>query len=124
MFQRILGLRYICTNSFVIATHSPQLLSNAKSDLNFVKIIEDGDLVENTPRYYGREINTILYELMGVKERNKAVRDSISKLFMLIEEEDIEDAENALKELEELVGKDDPELKRAAIQLEYLKEDE
>ncbi|PIQ35267.1 MAG: hypothetical protein COW63_01240, partial [Bacteroidetes bacterium CG18_big_fil_WC_8_21_14_2_50_41_14] len=43
-------------NTFVIATHSPQLLSNAKSDLNFVKIIEDGSLVENTPKYYGREI--------------------------------------------------------------------
>src|SRR5690606_9288699 len=40
-------------NSFVIATHSPQLLSNAQSELNFVKIIEDGALIENTPKYYG-----------------------------------------------------------------------
>lgn len=115
---------YEAENSFVIATHSPQLLSNAQSDLNFVKIIEDGELIENTPRYYGREINTILYELMGVEERNKVVRKAISDLFTLIEEEEIEDSEKALKDLKELIGRDDPELKRAAIQIEYLKEDE
>ncbi|MEX2566995.1 MAG: AAA family ATPase [Cyclobacteriaceae bacterium] len=122
--ENVIESGYEAENSFVIATHSPQLLSNAKTELNFVKIIEDGALVENTPRYYGREINTILYELMGVEERNKVVRELISKLFTLIEEEEIEDAENALKELQELIGHDDPELKRAAIQIEYLKEDE
>ncbi|WP_405565304.1 AAA family ATPase [Polaribacter sp. Asnod6-C07] len=111
-------------NSFVIATHSPQLLSNAQSEVNFVKIIEDGGLIENTPKYYGREINSILYELMGVKERNKLIRDKISDLYTLIAEEEIKDAESSLKELQELIGKDDSELKRAKIQIAYLKEDE
>ncbi|WP_055446248.1 AAA family ATPase [Lacinutrix mariniflava] len=111
-------------NSYVIATHSPQLLSNAKSELNFVKIIEEGALIENTPKYYGREINTILYELMGVEERNKLVRGKISDLYTLIAEEDIEEAESSLKDLQDLIGKDDPELKRAEIQITYLKEDE
>ncbi|WP_179007835.1 AAA family ATPase [Winogradskyella forsetii] len=115
---------YDSENSFVIATHSPQLLSNAQSELNFVKIIEDGDLIENTPKYYGREINSILYDLMGVEERNKLVRDKISDLYTLIAEEEIEDAESSLKDLQELIGKDDPELKRAEIQISYLKEDE
>jgi len=115
---------YSSENSFVIATHSPQLLSNAQSDLNFVKIIEDGDLIENTPKYYGREINSILYDLMGVEERNKLVRDKISDLYTLIAEEEIEDAECSLKDLQDLIGKDDPELKRAEIQITYLKEDE
>lgn len=115
---------YVSENSFVIATHSPQLLSNANSELNFVKIIEGGELIENTPKYYGREINTILYELMGVKERNKIVRDKISDLFTLIAEEEIEYAESSLKDLQDLIGKDDPELKRAEIQITYLKEDE
>ena len=111
-------------NSFIIATHSPQLLSNAKSEMNFVKIIEDGALVERTPRFYGREINTILYELMDVEERNEEIRKSISNLFTLIEEEEIEEAEKTLKKLQEIIGEDDPELLRASIQIEYLKEDE
>jgi len=115
---------YNSENSFVIATHSPQLLSNAKSEFNFVKIIEDGDLIENTPKYYGREINSILYDLMGVEERNKLIRDKISDLYTLIAEEEIEDAESSLTDLQDLIGKDDPELKRAEIQITYLKEDE
>lgn len=114
---------YNSENSYVIATHSPQLLSNAKSELNFVKIIEDGALVENTPKYYGREISTILYELMGVKERNKTIRKEISNLYTLIEEEEIEDAMKLLKDLQNLIGEDDPELKKAEIQIGYLKED-
>ncbi len=111
-------------NSFVIATHSPQLLSNAKSDLNFVKIIEEGELIENTPKYYGREINSILYDLMGVEDRNKLVREKISDLYTLIAEEEVDEAEDSLKDLQGLIGKDDPELKRAEIQITYLKEDE
>ena len=91
---------------------------------NFVKIIEDGELIENTPKYYGREINSILYDLMGVEERNKLVRDKISNLYTLIAEEEIEDAESSLKDLQDLIGQDDPELKRAEIQITYLKEDE
>jgi len=115
---------YNSENSYVIATHSPQLLSNAQSELNFVKIIEEGSLIENTPKHYGREINTILYELMGVEERNKLIRDKISELYTLIDEEEIKDAESSLIELQDLIGGDDPELKRAEIQIAYLKEDE
>lgn len=111
-------------NSFIIATHSPQLLSNATSKYNFVKIIEDGELIENTPRYYGRAIDSILYELMGVEERNKIVRDKISSLFTHIEEEEIKNAEQSLKGLQNLIGEDDPELKSAEIQISYLKEEE
>jgi hypothetical protein len=89
-----------------------------------VKIIEDGTLIENTPKYYGREINSILYDLMGIQERNKLVRDKISDLYTLIAEEEIEVAESSLRDLQELIGQDDPELKRAELQIAYLKEDE
>lgn len=111
-------------NSYVIATHSPQLLSNAKSDLNFVKIIEEGQLIENTPKFYGREISSILYNLMGVEERNKAIRNDLSNLFTLIEDEEVEEAENELKRLTDILGETDSDIKNAEIQLNYLKEDE
>ena len=81
-------------------------------------------MIENTPKYYGREINSILSAFLGVAERNKLVRDKISDLYTLIAEEDIEDAESSLKELQDLIGKDDSELKRAEIQITYIKEDE
>ncbi len=110
--------------TYLIATHSPQILSNARPDKTFVKIIEDGQLVEQTPKHYGREISSILYNLMGVEERNETIRKELSKLFMLIEDEEIEEAETLLKDLTEVLGDTDADIQNAMIQLNYLKENE
>lgn len=122
--ERTIELAFESENTYVIATHSPQLLSNAKSELNFVKIIEEGSLVENTPKYYGREISSILYNLMGVEERNETIRKDLRNLFTLIEDEEIEEAESELARLYEILGETDPDLKEAELQIQYLKEDE
>ncbi|MBN1970831.1 MAG: AAA family ATPase [Candidatus Delongbacteria bacterium] len=122
--ERSTGQSIFPENSFLIATHSPQLLSNAKTELNFVKIIENGVLVEKTPKFYGREISSILYNLMGVEERNATIKSDISKLFAIIEDEEIEEAEKELNRLTEILGETDPDIKNAEIQLNYLKEDE
>lgn len=110
--------------SYLIATHSPQILSNAKPEKTFVKIIEDGQLVEQTPKHYGREISSILYNLMGVEERNETIRKDLSKLFLLIEDEEIEEAETELERLTEILGETDADIQNAAIQLNYLKEED
>jgi len=55
------------TSQFLITTHSPQLLSNADPENCDVQIMEDGEIVKITPKYYGRDISTILYEMMGVE---------------------------------------------------------
>jgi hypothetical protein len=89
-----------------------------------VKIIEEGSLVENTPKYYGREISSILYNLMGVEERNETIRKDLRNLFTLIEDEEIEEAESELARLSEILGESDPDLKEAELQIQYLKEDE
>jgi len=110
--------------SYLIATHSPQILSNAKPDKTYVKIIEDGQLVEQTPKHYGREISSILYNLMGVEERNETIRKDLSKLFMLIEDEKIKEAQNELERLTEILGDTDADIQNALIQLNYLKDEE
>jgi len=122
--ERSTGQSIFPENTFLIVTHSPQLLSNAKTELNFVKIIENGILVEKTPKFYGREISSILYNLMGVEERNKTIKKDISKLFTLIEDEETKEAEKELIRLTEILGETDPDIKNAEIQLNYLKEDE
>ncbi len=111
-------------NSYIIATHSPQLLSNAKADLNFVKILENGKLIDNTPKFYGREISSILYNLMGVEERNATIKKDLSNLFTLIEDEELEEAEEELTRLTDILGETDPDIHNAILQIQYLKEDE
>ncbi|MDY0315937.1 MAG: AAA family ATPase [Bacteroidales bacterium] len=110
--------------TFLIATHSPQLLSNANPERTSVRIIEEGQLIESTPKYYGREISSILYNLMGVEERNKTIKKDLSNLFTLIEDEEIEGAELELTRLTEILGETDPDIKDAELQIQYLKEDE
>ena len=48
---------------FITNTHSPQVISNVhRSD---ILILEDWQVIEETPYSYGRDTNSILYELMG-----------------------------------------------------------
>lgn len=110
------------TSQFIITTHSPQLLSNADPSTCDVQIMEDGEIVKVTPKYYGKDISTILYEMMGVERRNKKVAKLLSALFNLIEDEDLEQAKQEYTKLSELLGEDDPAIVRAKTQINYLEE--
>ncbi|EDX74991.1 hypothetical protein MC7420_865 [Coleofasciculus chthonoplastes PCC 7420] len=105
---------------FIVTTHSPQVLSNVKRENVF--ILEDFQLVEVTPHTYGRDSNSILYELMGVKERPNQVQEKINACFALIDEEKIEDAKIKLQELAELLGENDPEVIRGQTLISFLTE--
>ena len=109
-------------SQFIITTHSPQLLSNAEPLNSDVQIMEDGEIVKITPKYYGKDISTILYEMMGVERRNIKVVKFLSVLFNLIEDEELENAKLEYNKLVELLGEDDPVIMRAKVQLDYLQE--
>jgi predicted ATPase len=111
-------------SQFLITTHSPQLLSNADPANCDVQIMEDGEIVKVTPKYYGRDISTILYEMMGVERRNKKVAKLLSVLFNTIEEEDLENSKIEYGKLIEILGEDDPAMVRAKLQLDYLQEEQ
>ncbi|MEI6435969.1 MAG: ATP-binding protein [Bacteroidota bacterium] len=113
---------YVQNTDFLITTHSPLLLSNANPTLSEVQILEDGEIVKITPKYYGRDISTILYELMGVERRNKKVTKELSNLFSLIDDEELENAKLEYQRLSDLLGVDDPAIIRAKTQLNYLEE--
>jgi len=120
--NQLAGRNELNTSQFLITTHSPQLLSNADPESCDVQIMEDGEIVKVTPKYYGKDISTILYEMMGVERRNKKVAKSLSVLFNHIEEENLEQSKEEYKKLAELLGDDDPAIIRAKTQLDYLEE--
>lgn len=111
-------------SQFLITTHSPQLLSNADPENCDVQIMEDGEIVKVTPKYYGRDISTILYEMMGVERRNKKVAKLLSVLFNTIEDEDLENSKVEYEKLIEILGEDDPAMVRAKSQLDYLQDEQ
>lgn len=103
---------------FIVTTHSPQVLSKVKKENVF--ILEDYKLVEVTPHTYGRDSNSILYELMDVKERPGDVQEKIDACFALIDEEKIEEAKVKLQELADLLGENDAEIVRARTLISFL----
>ncbi len=107
-------------SQFLITTHSPQLLSNANPEKAEVQILEDGEIIKITPKYYGKDISTILYEMMGVERRNKKVAKLLSTLFNLIEDDELESAKTEYVKLSALLGEDDPAIIRAKTQIDYL----
>ncbi|MEP0885833.1 AAA family ATPase [Trichocoleus sp. ST-U3] len=103
---------------FIVTTHSPQVLSKVKKENVF--ILEDYNLVEVTPHTYGRDSNSILYELMDVKARPGDVQEKIDACFALIDEEKIEEAKVKLQELADLLGENDAEIVRARTLISFL----
>jgi predicted ATP-binding protein involved in virulence len=105
---------------FIVTTHSPQVLSKVKRENVF--ILEDYKLVEVTPYTYGKDSNSILYELMDVNARPREVQDKIDACFDLINEEKLEEAKIKLQELADLLGEYDSEIVRAKTLINFLTE--
>jgi predicted ATP-binding protein involved in virulence len=103
---------------FVVTTHSPQVLSSVNRENVF--IIENSRIVETTPHTYGKDSNSILYELMNVKERPYEVEKQINHCFQLIDDGHLEAAKLALRELSNLLGENDNQVVRATTLIGFL----
>lgn len=102
---------------FIVTTHSPQVLSRVHKEN--VIILEDSELVEVTPYTFGKDSNSILYELMGVTERPLEVQEQLNECFQLIDDNKIEEAKLKLQKLTALLGENDPELVRANTLIDF-----
>jgi len=119
-WQRIVISRLTETNpncQFIVTTHSPQVLSHVYRENVF--ILNNAQVVKVTPPTFGRDNNSILYELMGVTERPIEVQQKLDKCFKLIDDEKIEEAKTALAKLADLLGDDDPEIVRAYTLIDF-----
>jgi predicted ATP-binding protein involved in virulence len=93
---------------FIVTTHSPLVLSNV-SHKNVI-ILEDFQPVKITPHTFGRDNNSILYELMGVKQRIDKIQQQFDKVYELIDDDHLKKAEKLLAKLSEIVGPNDPDI--------------
>ncbi len=103
---------------FITNTHSPQVISNVhRSD---ILILENWKVIKETPYSYGRDTNSILYELMGVEERPREIRERLDECFHLIDRGETESAKAKLLELREQLGSNDPDIIRALTTIDFL----
>jgi predicted ATP-binding protein involved in virulence len=101
---------------FIVATHSPQVLSTAKDATVWLLLAVDGAVKAKKLRGpYGIDTNTILEDLMDVDERPEEVKKRISAYFDKIHDNDLDAAEELRKALARDIGEDDPDLIRGQV---------
>jgi predicted ATP-binding protein involved in virulence len=102
---------------FFIATHSPQIISDVKSE-NIYLLQQDaaGEVIAVHPEgTYGRDTNQILEDVMGVPERPEWSKHDLETLFSLIDSGDLPAARDFKERLESAIGIDEPEFAKADI---------
>ncbi|MBE9028193.1 AAA family ATPase [filamentous cyanobacterium LEGE 11480] len=102
---------------FFLATHSPQLISDVKSDhIYLLQRDEAGEVIATHPEgTYGRDTNQILEDVMGVPERPAWSKHNLQKLFQLIDSGDLAAAKKLKDNLEHRIGEDEPEFAKADV---------
>lgn len=105
---------------FVFTTHSPSVLSNV-SNKNIL-ILDNFEIYPLENMTYGKDIEAILREVMRVQVRPKEVIDKLKLFNDLLDENNLLEAKKILKELEEILGKDDSEVveRRVSLELEEI----
>lgn len=105
---------------FIVTTHSPQVLSNIPNENIF--ILEDFQVLAETPPNYGRDSNSILFDLMNVTKRPAFFQQKVNQCFELIDENKLAEAKALLRELEDNFGEQDADIIRAKSEIEFTKQ--
>ncbi len=103
---------------FIITTHSPQVLSYIHSkNIYFLELTSEGMIARHPQSSFGRDSNSILEDIMGVSERPEEIKQDILKLFQLINEGSLSNAQQLRQEIVDKIGSDEPELIKAATSI-------
>lgn len=89
---------------FLITTHSPQVLGEVDNKMNIFELNKESSGIESTriKSLIGWDSNYILEDFMGTSAINLQTKGKISRMYELIEEGKIEEAQIIVQELEEL----------------------
>ncbi|MEB8796660.1 AAA family ATPase [Bacillus cereus] len=103
------GLRV--EQQFILTTHSPNLLTTMNGKNVF--ILEKGQVCDVNPYTLGRDINSILYDLMDVSLRHRPTQEKLDEFYSLVEDSQFIEADKILKTLISHMGEDDAEILHA-----------
>jgi len=96
---------------FIIATHSPQVLSNVPNGSVFE--IENFQIIPRNT--YGRDNRWILEAIMDDEPRPQEIQDMLDQYFAFIRNGELDRAEALRTKLESLIGRDEPLFRKADI---------
>lgn len=100
---------------FIVSTHAPEVINSVRSE-NLV-ILEDAQVKEPGSQVYGKDVKSLLKEVMGVEERPQAVAQLFSRFYETLAQKDFSAAEHTLDTLDELREYHDPEVASCRVKL-------
>ncbi len=98
---------------FIIATHSPQVLSEVENG----GVFEIENFQIHPRSTYGRDNNWLLHVIMEDDERPEDVQHDLEKYFALLRSGQLDAAARLRQQIEEKIGADEPEFVKADILL-------
>lgn len=102
---------------FIVTTHSASVISSAKK--NQLIVLDDGMTYYFNDEIYGKDVNSVLSEIMGVNARPDDVEREFSKFYDYLEDEEYNKAREVLGELSKLLGLSDNGVISATVALDF-----
>ena len=104
---------------FIFTTHSPTVLTNVPREN--ILILDNGRVYSPEVKTYGRDVNSILREVMQAEIRPKEITDKLTAFSDAIADENLTEAEIILNELKSQLGENDSEVVGAQVTLDLEK---
>ena len=104
---------------FIFTTHSPTVLTHVPREN--IQILSDGKVYPIDSKTYGRDVNSILREVMQTEIRPSEVKEKLTAFSNAIDDSDLDTAETLLKELRTILGDNDSEVVGAQVTLDLEK---
>ena len=104
---------------FIFTTHSPTVLTHVPREN--IQILSDGKVYPIDSKTYGRDVNSILREVMQTEIRPSEVKEKLTAFSNAIDDSDLDTAETLLKELRTILGDNDSEVVSAQVTLDLEK---
>jgi predicted ATP-binding protein involved in virulence len=103
---------------FIVSTHSPQIVSDVQPEaIYLLHQTPQGLMASHAASSYGRDSNQILEDLMEVPDRPIHIKNRLQQLFHLIDDGNLEAAQQLKEQLEQQIGLDEPEFVKADVMI-------
>jgi len=106
-------------NHYLVTTHNPSFLNNLNPKHGELLIIGDGKILPHDLKWFGRDVNEVINQIMNSEYRPRWALDEISGIDKLIEEKQIDEAKEKLALLAARFSDTDAEIVRLQSKLEF-----
>lgn len=100
---------------FIVSTHAPAIISSVKTDK--LRILSNKEVCMTANQVYGKDVNSVMKEIMGVNDRPDQFVELFEKFYRLLSEKKYDEAGAVLDKLDEDRGYHDPEIAKCRVKL-------